>query len=151
MTCRATTGCCSFEKAHQAWAAGDFAGFLAGLDNDIEWIVNMDGISIPYVLSSVGKEDLRWRLEHLMNTFRIERFNVESFVHGPDVCRSVVSICYVHRGTGEPLDVKLRFTGWQRDGVLVRCEETSDAAYVAAYDRFVRFLEAARNGNGGQV
>jgi len=144
MPCRATTGRCAFEVAHQTWAAGDFAGFLAGLDDDIEWIVHMDGIAMPYVLSSIGKEDLRWRLQHLMTIFHIDRFDVETFVHGTDACRSVVSICYVHRGTGEPLDVKLRFTGWQAGGVLVRCEERSDAAYVSAYDRFVRFLEADR-------
>lgn len=150
MSCRATTGRCAFEASHEAWAAGDFAGFLAGLHDNIEWIVNMDGIAMPYVLSSIGKEDLRWRLQHLMNIFRIERFDVEQVVHGADTCRSVVSISYVHRGTGEPLDVKLRFTGWQAGGVLVRCEERSDAAYVSAYDRFVRFLEADRqSGQGG--
>jgi hypothetical protein len=53
----------------------------------------------------------------------------------------VVQLLYVHKRTGEPLDVKVRFTGWQRDGLVVRCEERADAAYVEAYDRFVQYLE----------
>lgn len=147
MTCGAGTGSCAFEQAHQAWIAGDFAGFLAKFDDGIEWIVNMDGIGVPYVASAVGKEDLRWRLQHLMDTFDIKRFCVDSVEHGPECCRSVVSILYIHRSTGEPLEVKLRFAGWQRDGIIVRMEESSDAAFVAAYSKFVQFLDATRYGN----
>lgn len=97
---------------------------------------------------SVGKQDLLWRVQQLTQTFRIGRFDVERIDHGPGTCRSVVSILYIHRATNEPLDVKLRFTGWQKDGLLYRCEERSDAAYVEAYDRFVQFLDSGRNQNG---
>jgi ketosteroid isomerase-like protein len=144
MACGGTADC-AFERAHVAWKAGDLASLLGGLSDDVEWVVLMDGITIPYVASSVGKADMHWRLLQLVGTFRIDRFSVDVMEHGPDVCRSIVSILYIHRQTGEPLDVKLRFTGWQRDGALYRIEERSDAAYVAAYDKFVRYLE----GNGG--
>ena len=147
MPCGAKSGNCAFEQGHKAWIAGDLAGFLSKFADDIVWIVNMDGVGVPYASSAVGKEDLRWRLQHLMDTFAINRFSVNLIEHGPDACRSVVSILYLHRNTGEPLDVKLRFAGWQRDGVIVRMEESSDAAYVAAYDRFVQYLEAKRGEN----
>ncbi len=32
-----------FARAHEAWAAGDFEGFLSLLDDDIIYIVNVDG------------------------------------------------------------------------------------------------------------
>ncbi|MEQ1695313.1 MAG: nuclear transport factor 2 family protein [Hyphomicrobiaceae bacterium] len=145
MPCGVKSGDCAFEQAHNDWITGDLVGFLAKFSEDIVWIVNMDGVGVPYVSSAVGKEDLRWRLQHLMETFDIAQFSIDVIEHGPDVCRSVISIVYVHRSTGEPLDVKLRFTGRQRDGIIVSMEESSDAAYVVAYNRFVEFLEATRD------
>ncbi len=139
-------GACAFERIHAAWQTGDLAGLLAELSDDIEWVVLMDGITMPYVASAVGKEDLTWRLGQLVGTFDIHRFHIDALEHGAECCRSVVSILYVHRSTGEPLEVKLRFAGWQQNGKLTRVEERSDAAYVAVYDRFVRFLESRSDG-----
>jgi|LNFM01.1.fsa_nt_gb hypothetical protein len=136
---------CLFEKAHLLWRKGDFEGFMALYHDDILWVVNIDGIDVPYASSAVGKEDLRWRLQHMMDTFDIEGFDLESIQHGPEYCRSVVHLVYIHKTTREPLDVKIRFTGWEKDGVLVRFDERSDAAYVEAYNRFVHFLEAGKN------
>jgi ketosteroid isomerase-like protein len=132
---------CAFEQAHQKWIAGDFVAFMGLMHDDIEWIVNIDGTKVPYAASAVGKEDLRWRLQHMMDTFAIASFVIESFEHSGDACHSVVQLRYVHKRTGEPLDIKVRFTGWAQDGLVVRCEERADAAYVEAYEKFVRFLE----------
>jgi ketosteroid isomerase-like protein len=140
MPCRGHPGPCLFEQAHQAWIAGDFLAFMDLFHDDIVWLVNMDGINAPFASSAVGKEDLRWRLQHMMDVFSIDGFNIETMEHGFDSCRSEVRIHYVHRRTGEPLDVMVRFTGWQKDGLLVRFEERADAAYVAAYTRFVQYL-----------
>ena len=145
MPCSTPAGCV-FETAHQKWIAGDLEGFLAQFDDNIVWHVNIDGLSVPYAASAVGVEDLRWRLQHMMDTFSIDRFAVEWITHGAQSCRSSVHIVYVHRATGEPLDVKLRFIGWQHDGRLVRMEEQADAAYVEAYSRFVHHLETSREG-----
>ena len=134
---------CTFEQSHQAWVSGDFEAFMAGFAEDILWTVNIDGIGVPYASSAVGKEDLRWRLTHMMETFEIAGFDIEAMEHGEETCRSLVQICYVHRTTREPLMVKLRFKGWQQADVIVRMEESTDAPYVEAYNRFVRYLEAA--------
>ncbi len=138
------SGNCAFERAHVTWKAGDFGTFMALFDEDIDWRVNIDGITVPYASSAVGKEDLRWRLQHMMDTFDIAGFDLEAIEHGPEYCRSVVHIIYIHKGTREPLDVKVRFTGWEKDGLLVRFEERADAAYVEAYNRFVHYLEAGK-------
>ena len=137
-------GYCAFEQAHVMWQAGDFAAFMALFDEDIDWRVNLDGITVTYASSAVGKEDLRWRLLHMMDTFDISRFEVEAIEHGPECCRSVVNLIYIHKGTREPLDVKVRFAGWEKDGLLLRFEERADTAYVEAYNRFVRYLEDSK-------
>ena len=144
------TGACLFERAHQAWIAGDLEGLLALYDDAIEWIVYIDGITAPFASSAVGKDDLRWRLVHMLNIFSIDGFSVELMEHGPDVCRSMVHVFYVHRATGEPLDVKVHFSGWERGGRLVRFEERADAAYVEAYSRFIHFLEETNGPSDGQ-
>lgn len=146
MPCGWQRGTCAFEQAHLKWIAGDFIAFMALFDEDIVWIVNIDGINVPYASSALGKEDLRWRLQHMMDVFSIDAFNVELIEHGPETCRSVVQLGYIHKRTGEPLDVKLRFTGWARDGRLVRMEERADASYVEAYAKFVQYLEDSGNG-----
>ncbi len=137
-------GTCLFEQAHVLWRSGDFAGFMALFHEDILWLVNIDGINVPYASSAVGKEDLRWRLQLMMDTFEITGFDMEAIEHGPESCRSLVHLLYVHKTTREPLDVKIRFTGWEKDGVLVRFDERSDAAYVEAYARFVHYLETSK-------
>jgi ketosteroid isomerase-like protein len=141
MPCEAPFSQCNFEIAHQKWIVGDLAGFLALFDDDILWRVNIDGINAPFASSALGKEDLRWRLQHMMDVFHINGFAVESLEHGPDCCRSVVRLDYVHKATNEPLNVKVRFTGWAENGRFVRFEERADAAYVDSYTRFVRYLE----------
>lgn len=136
---------CAFEQAHHAWIAGDLDRFLTFFVEDVLWSVNIDGIGVPYASSAVGKEDLRWRLLHMMNTFEISEFNIETIDHGKETCRSIVHICYVHQATREPLIVKLRFKGWQQAGMIIRMEESSDAPFVEAYNRFVQYLEAGRH------
>jgi hypothetical protein len=131
---------CLFAEAHTRWINGDLQGFLALFDEAIEWHVNLDGINLPYAASAVGIEDLRWRLQHMIEIFEVKSFRLAEIEHGPDSCRSKVDLRYLHRATSEMLDVSVRFTGWQANGLLVRFDERADAAYVHAYDRFVRFL-----------
>ena len=149
MPCMGSQETCTFEQAHLKWIAGDFEAFMSLMSDDIEWLVNIDGIQAPFASSAVGKDDLRWRLQHMLDVFSIASFRVEQFEHGPEVCRSAVRLVYIHRATGEPLDVMVRFTGIERDGLLVRMGEQADAAYVAVYARFVKFLEDSQREAGG--
>jgi ketosteroid isomerase-like protein len=130
-----------FHQAHLAWADGDLEAFLALLADDIVHVVNVDGV--PYAASAHGKVEVRARFQVLLDTFVVNAFVVESLVHGPEYSRTVVLGYYKHKRTGERLDIRVRFQGWVRDGLLVRIEEHHDAAYVEAFQRFVAHLEAA--------
>jgi len=132
--------------AHQAlerWAAGDLEGALAQFSEDILYLVNVDGLAVPFVASTLGKEDLRQRLQLIKGTFHEERFEIASVVHEADHTRALVIVENRHRATGERLCVRLRLRYWVEDGRIVRAEEHLDAQYVEAFQRFVFHMENA--------
>jgi len=133
----------AFHQAHLAWADGDFERFMSFIDDDIVYTVNVDGYQVPYASSAVGKDEVRWRLQLLLDTFFVAAFVVESLVHEPELSRTTVLGFYKHKQTGERLEVKVRFLGWVRNGLLTRIEEYHDAAYVESFERFVRHLQDA--------
>ena len=133
----------AFHRAHLAWASGDLHDFLSLLADDIVYTVNVDGLEVPYASSAVGKEDVRWRLELLLDTFEVVTFHMESLTHEAGFSRSTVRGRYIHKATGEILDVRIRFRAWLKDGHIVRMEEVHDAAYVVAFQRFVKHLATA--------
>ncbi len=139
---------CVFERAHLAWEAGDFERFLSCIHDDIVYTVNVDGLQVPYAMSAVGKADVQDRLQLLLDTFRVVKFKTERLVHGGDFSRSLVHGVYLHRKTGEVLDVKVRFMGWLKDGLLVRIDEIHDAKFVEAFERFVFHMQAAADERG---
>ena len=127
----------AFVRAHQAWEAGDLDSFLSLLADDITYIVNVDGMQVPYAMSAVGKTDVQDRLQLILDTFVVTKFTPESIVHVADHSRSVVHGIYRHKATGEILDIKLRFRAWVEDGLVTRMEEILDGRYIEAYERFV--------------
>lgn len=131
----------AFHQAHLLWGDGDFDGFMALIADDIVYTVNVDGV--PYAASAVGKDEVRQRMRLLLDTFVVNAFVVEYLVHEPAYSRSSVLGYYKHKKTGERLDIKLRFHGWVKDGLLVRLEEYHDAVYIEAFERFVKHLQAA--------
>ncbi len=136
----------TFETAHSRWAAGDLDGFLELFTEDVLHIVNVDGLAVPYASSALGKEDVRQRLQLLIHTFSVDKFEPESILREGDHWRSVVVGHYLHRKTGEELRVRIRFRVWFRDGLIERMDEHLDAAYVEAFQRFVFHLENAARG-----
>jgi ketosteroid isomerase-like protein len=139
----------AFLRAHLAWEAGDFDGFMSYIDDDIIYIVNVDGIQVPYAMSAVGKHDVQDRLQLLLDTFVVVTFAVEQLVHEAEYSRSLVHGVYRHKQTGEVLDVRVRFHGWVENGVLTRLEEIHDARYIEAYERFVFHMMQAAQRLGG--
>ncbi len=133
----------AFEEAHVCWAASDLEGFLEYLTEDVLYTVNVDGLAVPYASSALGKEDVRQRLQLLLDTFTVDKFEPESMVDEADHFRSVVVGHYTHRKTGEELRVRVRFRVWFRDGLIARMDEHHDAAYVEAFQRFVFHLQNA--------
>ena len=137
----------AYEQAHIRWAAGDLEGFLDLLTEDILYTVNVDGLAVPYASSALGKEDVSQRLQLLLHTFTVDKFEPEIIVPESDHWRSVVIGHYTHRKTGEVLRVRVRFRVWFRDGLIARFDEHHDAAYVEAFQRFVFHLQNAASGN----
>jgi ketosteroid isomerase-like protein len=136
----------AFHRAHLAWGDNDFDAFMALIADDIVYTVNVDGHEVPYAASAEGKDEVRQRLQLLLDTFVVNAFVVENLVHEREFSRSNVLGYYKHKKTGERLDIKLRFRGWVKDGLLTRIEEYHDAAYIEAFQRFVTHLQNAAQG-----
>jgi ketosteroid isomerase-like protein len=128
-------------RALTRWAAGDLEGTLAPFSEDVLYRINVDGIAVPFASSSLGKEDLRQRLELVLDTFDKEVFDVESLVHEPEFTRVVVYGHYKHKKSGERLIARIRLRYWVRNGLIVRVDERRDAQYVEAFQRFILQIE----------
>ena len=133
----------AFEEAHTRWAASDLEGFLALVTEDILYNVNVDALVVPYASSALGKEDVRQRLQLLLHSFTVDKFEAENIVDEGDHWRSVVVGHYTHRNTGEQLRIRVRYRVWFKDGLIARMDEHHDAAYVEAFQRFVFHLQNA--------
>ena len=138
----------AFVRAHEKWATGDFRGFLSFLHDDIIYIVNVDGMQVPYAISGLGKADVQDRLQLVLETFVVTQFDVENIVHEDKCHRSLVHGVYHHKRTGEILDFKLRFRAWLDDGLITRMEELLDAPFIEAYERFVFHMQSAADDRG---
>jgi ketosteroid isomerase-like protein len=138
----------TFVRAHEKWEAGDFEGFLNLLADDITYIVNVDGIQVPYAMSAVGKADVEDRLQLLLDNFFVTKFTAERIIHEEEFSRSLVHGVYRHKKTGEILDVKVRFRAWIKGGLITRMEEIHDARFIEAYERFVFHMQTAVAGSG---
>ena len=99
-----------------------------------------------YLAAGASLEDVRQRLQLLLDTFTVDKFEPESIGEGPDYCRSVVVGHYTHRRTREKIRLRIRFRAWFRDGLIACMNEHHDAAYVEAFQRFVFHLENAVRG-----
>jgi ketosteroid isomerase-like protein len=134
-------------EAHLRWGEGDLDGFMSCFSDDVVHSVNVEGV--PYASTAAGKAEMRGRLQLLLDTFVVDAFVIDTLVHEKDVSRSTVLGYYKHKKTGERLDVKLRFRAQVKDGLVIRLEEILDAAYIEAFERFVRYLEEAAQEAGG--
>lgn len=128
-------------RALDCWGAGDLEGTLAAFSEDVLYLINVDGIAVPYASSSLGKEDLRHRLELVLDTFDKEVFEIESLVHESEFTRAVVFAHYKHKNLGERLIARIRLRYWVKDGLIVRVDERRDAQYVEAFQRFILQIE----------
>jgi ketosteroid isomerase-like protein len=132
-----------FVGALRAWAEGDFEGLMALFHEDVTYIVNVDGMQVPYAMSAVGKNDVRDRLGLLLHTFDVTTFDLENVAHEADHSRALVHGVYKHKATGEILDIRVRFKAWYRDDLIITVEEIQDGRYIEAFERFVYFLQQA--------
>ena len=62
------------------------------LHDDIIYIVNVDGMQVPYAMSGLGKADVQDRLQLVLETFVVTKFDVENIVHEDECSRSLVHL-----------------------------------------------------------
>lgn len=130
-----------FRRSVRFWNDGDFDGVLSLLAEDICHSVNVDALGIPWMMSASGKPEVAGRLALIRETFIIDSFEMETLTHETNYLRAAVHAFHTHKKTGEQLDVRLRFRVTVKSGLIARIEETVDASYFEAFERFVRYVE----------
>lgn len=120
-----------------AWANRDLDATLAGMSEDVEHVINVDGSLAPYAESTRGKAALRPKLQVLLDTFEFNAFVVDSLTVQDVTARASVMIMYVHKVTRDRLDVRFRFVFTVADGLITRMEEYHDKTLVEAFMRLV--------------
>jgi ketosteroid isomerase-like protein len=133
----------AFYLVSERWAASDLEGVMALFAEEVLHLINVDGVAVPYATSTYGKEDLRQRLQLVLQTFYIDKFQIESYTHEREFTRAVATTQKTHKKTGERLCERLRFRFWFENGLIVRVEENHDAPYIEAFQRFVCHMEHA--------
>ena len=139
-----------FRLAVRHWNDGDLEGVLSLIADDIIHVVNVDALEIPWVSSAEGKLALTARLMLIAATFDINAFIIESLVHEKDDIRATVLVYHTHKKTRERLDIRVRFRVQVKNGLIVRMDEFLDAAYIDAFNRFVKYLEETAQAAAGQ-
>lgn len=137
-----------FRLAVRYWSEENFEGVFSLLADDIVHSVNVDALEIPWASSAAGKPDVVARLGLIAQTFTINAFILENVVCEGDEIRATVLGYHKHKKTGERLDLRVRFRVRVRDGKLARIDEFLDAAYIEAFERFVRYVEEAAQAAG---
>ena len=84
-------------RALEHWAAGDLERTLEEFSEDILFLINVDSHAVPFLASSLGKEDLRQRLQLIKATFHEDLFEPESIIHEADYTRVLVNVELRHR------------------------------------------------------
>jgi hypothetical protein len=90
-----------FKEVHNLMGQGRVDEFVSFMHEDIEYIVNVDGQQVPYVMSALGREDLRDRMNMLFDTFDVLDYAVQDIVPEPDRVTTFVRGKYRHKASGE--------------------------------------------------
>ena len=123
--------------ALNAYASGDFEGFLKLLADRIEYTLYLDESIVPFAGTAEGKFDFVRRLADMHRYFEYILFRpTEPRAHG-DGFHAGVEFIYRHRATGEILDGRFRLVIQIADGLVVRIREFHDAERTQAFFRLV--------------
>ena len=119
----------------ECWANREIEPALDCMTDDIQHVVNIDGQTTPVGATSVGKPQLREKLQLILDTFLFDAYVVDYLKETDGGARAGLLVYYRHRISGGTLNVRYRLVFTLRDGLIAVVEELHDAAYVEAFMR----------------
>ena len=131
----------AIEHSLHAWARRDLEGALEPLSASVVHSLNLDTSLAPYVASAVGKDEVRRKLQMILDAFDFERFEIVALTTEPNRGRADVEFRFRHKATGEVLQSRCRFMYRLREGKIVLVEEAHDAKIVESFLRMVKSTE----------
>ena len=125
------------EAGYAAWAARDLDGTLAAFADDVVFIIHLPEEVAPYVGETVGKDQLRPRLQSLIDDFDFLEYVPLQIVAEGEVLHSRVRFRYRHKTTGLEYDGTMRHEWRIAGGRIVRFEEFHDIGRVRTFFRML--------------
>jgi ketosteroid isomerase-like protein len=128
------------ERAHEAWANGDFETTLSCYVDDMVHITNTAGNGEPFILN--GKEAFRARFEPVMQVVDSKTFIID-FRFFETFARIRFQTYMKHRATGFEYNGVYREICTFRGDKIEKIEDFHDAARMAAFWRMVEEIPTA--------
>lgn len=128
----------AIERSLHAWARRDLEGALEPVSASVVHSLNLDTSLAPYVASAVGKDEVRRKLQMILDAFDFERFEIVALATEPSRGRADVEFRFRHKATGDVLQSRCRFMYRLREGKIVLIEEAHDARIVESFLRMVK-------------
>ena len=126
-----------FRTAVSAWANRDLDAVMSMTADNVVRFINVDGEQVPFAASVVGKEELRAKLQLMLDTFEFGAFVTDFLKIEGAVARSRIMIIFRHVASGEILNTRFRLVIEHSEGKIVRMDEFHDPFYLEAFMRLV--------------
>lgn len=126
-----------FRAAVSAWANRDLDAVMSMTADNVVRFINVDGEQVPFAASVVGKEELRAKLQLMLDTFEFGAFVTDFLKIEGAVARSRIMIIFRHVASGEILNTRFRLVIEHSEGKIVRMDEFHDPFYLEAFMRLV--------------
>lgn len=122
------------------WADRDLDGTVAYFADDVRFSLHIEEGHLDLAGTATGREEVRRRLQHLLDTFDFLAYVVTALkANGPTV-RTSILYYYRHKKSGLDIDNRYRHVWHVENGTILSCDEYHDAAALKA------FMELAAKG-----
>ena len=129
-----------------AWASRNLDETMRYMAPDIDFLVNVDAEIAPFAASARGRENVRTRLQLLLDTFHFDALVAEEIriaAGEPNIARVRVAYYFREKTTNQRLNGRFRLVVYVDGEQILRIEELHDGPYIEAFARLVKAMAAA--------
>ena len=128
----------------EAWARRDLEQSLSYMDDDVVFTFNAGEGQLLLAGASRGKDEVRRRLQEILDLFDFQALVLESLRDDGETVRTSMLFYYRHKASGLNVEGRYRQVVRVESGLIVRVDEYHDAAAVDAFLRLAAETAAKR-------
>jgi len=129
----------------EAWGRRDIEQSLSYMDDDVVFTFNAGEGQLQLAGTCQGKDQVRPRLQEILDLFDFQALVVESLRDDGEAIRTSMLFYYRHKASGLTVEGRYRQVMRVENGRIVRVDEYHDAAAVEAFMRMAADTVARRS------